>query len=44
MITFLFKKLSCAAEILIISDAVDFLTYKVAGNAVLIGQSAAGWL
>ena len=26
MITFLFEKLSCAVEILIWSDAVDFLT------------------
>ena len=40
-ITFLFEKLSCAVEILIWSDAVDFLT-KCAGNAVLRGHSAAG--
>ena len=36
------RKINFAVEILILSDAVDFLTHKVAGNAVLSGQSAAG--
>ena len=29
MITFLFEKLTCAVEILILSDAVDFLTMSL---------------
>ena len=42
MITFLFKKFSYAAEILILSDAIDFLTKSLRGNAVLSAHSAAG--